>query len=160
MNPGFQPEWAMKRAILVALGTGAVITSAAAIGIGATLASSPGASMSRAEYEAALRGIAASRERVLEECQALAGHERELCRTEVAANELVSVAQIESAYRRSEPAARALQRARIESRYQIDRARCGAHGGIKRDRCLIQAHATKGRAMLETAAPYEARYRQ
>ena len=32
-------------------------------------------------------------------------------------------------------------------------------GGLKRDRCMIRAHATKGRAMLEAAAPYEVRYR-
>ena len=50
----------------------------------------------------------------------------------------------------------AAERSRIESRYQSDRVRCDALAGFKRDKCLIRAHATKGRAMLEAAAPYEA----
>jgi hypothetical protein len=150
----------MTRAIFVALATGAVITSAAAIGIGATLgAASDAGTMTRAEYDAALHGIEASHESVVARCESLAANDRDLCRTEAAADEMVSVAQIEAAYRRNEQAARALQRARIDARYQLDRARCGVQSGIKRDRCLIQAHATRGRSMLEAAAPYEVRFR-
>jgi hypothetical protein len=54
-------------------------------------------------------------------------------------------------------AARNAQRATIESRYQEDRAKCDALGGARKDNCLIDAHARKGRAMLEAAAPYAAR---
>jgi hypothetical protein len=54
-------------------------------------------------------------------------------------------------------AARAAQRAFIDARYQSDRAQCESLGGAKRDRCLIEAHARKGRAMLEAAAPYAVR---
>ena len=54
-------------------------------------------------------------------------------------------------------AARDAQRAMIESRYQEDRARCDALAGPRKDSCLIEAHARKGRAMLEAAAPYEVR---
>lgn len=147
----------MRRAILVALSTGALITSAAAIGIGT--AGTDSQSISRAEYESAMHGIAAARERLSARCEPLAGSEREICLTEAAAHEMVQVAEIEESYRRNEASARALQRARIDARYQVDRARCAAHGGFKRDRCLIRAHATKGRAMLDVAAPYEIRYR-
>lgn len=146
----------MRRAILVALGTGAVITSAAAIGIGA--AGSDTQAMSRARYESALLGIEAARADLSTRCEPMTGADREICLTEAAAHEMVQVAEIESAYRRTEQSARALQRARIEARYQVDRARCAAQSGLKRDRCLIRAHATKGRAMLDAAAPYEVRY--
>lgn len=54
-------------------------------------------------------------------------------------------------------AARGAQRAMIEARYQEDRARCDAMSGPRRDRCLIDAHARKGRSMLEAAAPYSVR---
>ena len=54
-------------------------------------------------------------------------------------------------------AARTAQRAVIEARYQSDRAQCESMGGARRDRCLIDAHARKGLALLETAAPYAAR---
>jgi hypothetical protein len=54
-------------------------------------------------------------------------------------------------------AARDAQRATIESRYQEDRAKCDALVGARRDNCLIDAHARKGRAMLEAAAPYAMR---
>lgn len=100
----------MKRAIFVALGTGAVIASAAAFGIGASSTGEAPQAVARGEYQVAMQ------------------HQ----------------------------SARALQRARIESRYQSERARCDSLGGFKRDKCLIQAHASKGRAMLEVAAPYQA----
>ena len=99
----------MKRAIFVALGTGAVITSAAAFSIGGTSAADAPQTVARGEYQLAMQ------------------HQ----------------------------SARASQRARIEARYQADRTRCDALSGFKRDKCLIHAHATKGRAMLEAAAPYE-----
>jgi len=54
-------------------------------------------------------------------------------------------------------AARQAQRSGIEARYAADRAVCEALGGAVRDRCFIDAHARKGRAMLEAAAPYAAR---
>jgi hypothetical protein len=102
----------MKRAILVALGTGAVITSAAALSIGnAYTRSAPAAPLS--EFEQA----------------------------------------------RATWSARAAQRAQIEERYLAARAECDALGGAKRDRCLIAAHAFKGRLLLETQAPYEVRER-
>ena len=38
-----------------------------------------------------------------------------------------------------------------------ERARCEALGGFNKDRCLIAAHAARGRALLEAAAPYQDR---
>ena len=54
-------------------------------------------------------------------------------------------------------AARRAQREGIESRYQSDRSACEALGGARRDNCFIDAHARKGRALLEAAAPYASR---
>jgi hypothetical protein len=110
MTPGFLDEGNMKRAIFVALGTGAAITSAAAISIGASTLEAGPHPAPRGEYQVAML------------------HQ----------------------------SARESQRARIEARYQTDRARCDSVSGFKRDKCLIKAHAAKGRAMLEAAAPYEA----
>ena len=53
--------------------------------------------------------------------------------------------------------ARQAQRDMLEARYQSDRAKCEALGGARRDRCFIDAHARKGLAMLEAAAPYSVR---
>jgi hypothetical protein len=99
-------EATMKRAIFVALGTGAVISSAAAFT--SSIGSEP-QKVARGEYQVAMQ------------------HQT----------------------------ARQAQRARIDGRYQADRARCDILSGFKRDKCLIQAHAARGRAMLEAAAPYE-----
>lgn len=157
MNPGIQQEGNMRRAIFVALSTGAVITSAAAIGIGA--AGTDAQALSRAQYESALAGIEIARASLVARCDGLDGNDREICLAEAAAHEMVLTAEIEAKHRRTEASARTLQRARIDARYQVDRARCGAQSGIKRDRCLIRAHATRGRAMLDAAGPYEVRYR-
>ena len=96
----------MRRAILVALGTGAFITSAAALTVGR--AGAPVAEPARSELE---------RSRIAQE-------------------------------------ARAGQRAQVEARYLDERARCEGLGGAKRDACFIDAHAVRGRALLEIQAPY------
>ena len=96
----------MQRAILVALGTGAIISSAAALSIGTS--AQPPAAPAQSEYEQA----------------------------------------------RSAWTAREERRALVEARYLAVRARCDGLGGAKRDRCLIDAHAYKGRALLEIQAPY------
>ena len=148
----------MRRAMFVVMGTSAFISSAAALGIGAGSAV-PAQDMTRATYLAAMREIDAARLEVQARCDALAGQAgRDLCRTEAAAAEMVRTAELDQAYRRTEVSSRSLQRARIDARYQVERARCATLGGYKRDKCLIQAHAAKGRAMLDAAAPYEVRF--
>jgi hypothetical protein len=142
--------------MFVVMGTSAFFTSAAALGIGAGSAV-PDRDLTRAEYLAGMRGILEARAENAARCDAMPAASRELCRTEAAAAEAVRVAELEQAWRRTEASSRALQRARIDARYQVDRARCGALGGARRDHCLVQAHATKGRALLDAAAPYEVR---
>jgi hypothetical protein len=149
----------MKRAIYVALATGAVISSAAAIGIGAAaVAPAENINLTRAQYEAGLRAIADRADTQQLACGKLVPVERDVCRAEAAGLEAVLTAQLEARYRKTPHAERAAQRARIDARYQLDRARCSAVNGVRRDRCLVQAHATKGRALLEAAAPYEVRF--
>jgi hypothetical protein len=146
----------MKRAILVALGTGTIVSGMAVISIGAAVNAEPPAT-SRAEYHAALAAIEAARPETLALCEQGAANTRELCRAQADADELVQVADIEATFRRDRESTRAAQRARIEARYQVERTKCAALGGFKRDRCQIAAHAVRGRALLEAAAPYEAR---
>ena len=146
----------MKRAIFVALGTGAVITSAAAFGIGA--GAEPAVALNESQYVAKVRSIQAARAARVQVCDARVGFEREFCRIEADGELTVNIADAEAAFRRTQHSARAAQRARIEARYQVERAKCGALGGFKRDKCLVQVHATKGRAMLDAAAPYEVRF--
>ena len=97
----------MNRAILVALGTGAIISSAAALSIGT--ASLP-------------------------------------MKLQVAHDDLERA--------RIQLAAREAHRDAIEARYLGVRARCDALNGLKRDNCLIAAHAFRGRALLEAQDPY------
>lgn len=147
----------MRRAIFMALGTSAFISSTTAISIGAGSVI-PDQGLNREEFQAALSQLEQARAETLARCEAIAAtFEREMCRTEGAAAETVHVAEFEQAHRRTETSARALQRARIDARYQVDRARCNFLGGTKRDRCMVQVHAAKGRALLDAAAPYEAR---
>jgi hypothetical protein len=147
----------MKRPILVALGIGAVVTSAAAIGFGTATASTAPETMTRSEYLASLAAIEASRGDILSSCDEHAGVAKDVCRAEVGADEMVHVADIEESFRRTADAARDAQRARIDARYQVSRAKCQATAGFKRDQCLIKAHAARGRALLEAQAPYELR---
>ena len=146
----------MRRAIAVALGTGAFISSAAALSLSGTENGSR--DLNRKEYEISLQRVSASQPAALSRCDALLAANKEVCRSEAEAREIVRVAEIEQDFRRTETSARALQRARIDARYQVERARCGTLAGYKRDRCLIRAPAARGRALLEAASPYEVRF--
>ena len=97
----------MKRAILVALGTGAIISSAAALSVGTV----------------------------------------SIPRKPVSAHNEYEQSRIRMA-------ARGAQREQIDVRYRAARAQCDALGGLKRDNCLINAHAARGRALLDTHTPY------
>ena len=55
-------------------------------------------------------------------------------------------------------AARAGQRDQIQARYAVEREQCGALRGYQREKCVVKAHANKGRALLAAAAPYEERH--
>ena len=102
----------MRRAMFIALGIGAIVTSAAAIGFNS--AGSP-----------------------------------------QSASAAAPTSKIEM--RRAEAAARDAQRARIDQRYEAERAQCESVSGVRHDRCLINAHVHRGRALLEAAAPYQTR---
>jgi hypothetical protein len=140
----------MKRAILVALATGTVITSA--LSLGAATRSEMQAS-DRRLYLAALTGIEAAH--ALRQARCNGAAEKEICLASAEGGEAIRVADIESSYRHTREAARNAQRARIDGRYLLARASCAALGGPKRDQCQINAHALRGRALLEAAAPYE-----
>jgi len=99
-----------KRAILVALGTGLVISSATALDIGA-------------------RGTAPI----------------------ASAGDVVQVA-------RAREAARATQRDQIQARFVVEREQCAPLRGYQREKCVVKAQANRGRALLDAAAPYEARF--
>jgi len=145
----------MKRATLAALGAGAVIGSAAAIGWGDSPAATPALSIS--EYQDSLARIATWRGRALERCDGVEAAQREVCRTEASADAMVRVADVEERYRHDDRSAREAQRTRIDAQYQVARARCQSLGGYRKDKCLISAHAARGRALLAAHAPYEMR---
>ena len=58
---------------------------------------------------------------------------------------------------RARESARGEQRGRIQERYAVEREACTALRGYQREKCLVKAHANRGRALLEAAAPYENR---
>lgn len=157
MGSDLVPEAMMRRAILVALGTGAVITSAAAIGVGAALSPSE-ENMTRTQYEAAQQRLKAMRALAAARCESPDPAQNTICLAQVRGEHRVRSADLEVAFRHSEPAARDAQRARIDARYEIDRASCEPLRGLRKDECLVQAHARKGRMLLEASAPYATRY--
>lgn len=145
----------MKRATLAALGAGAVIGSAAAIGWGDSPARTP--TLSNGEYQDALARVATLRGNALARCDGMEAALREVCRTEASADAMVRVADVEQRYRHDDSSAREAQRVRIDAQYQVARARCQALSGYRKDKCLISAHAARGRALLAAHAPYEIR---
>ena len=144
----------MRRTLFAALALGTIITSALGIDAATREAARP---IDRDTYSAALAGIDAAHEPLLARCNQSPAALKEVCRARAGAAETVRIADLEAGFRRTRDAARDAQRARIEARYFIERAQCAALGGLKRDQCQIAAHAARGRALLEAAAPYEIR---
>ena len=101
----------MKRAILIALCTGVVVSSAAALDI--------------------------------------AGGRQPM--DPAAAGDPIHVARVRET-------AREEQRGEIHARYLAEREQCAELRGFQREKCLVRAHANKGRALLAVAAPYETRF--
>ena len=58
---------------------------------------------------------------------------------------------------RTRQSAREEQRDRIQARYAAQKESCAQLKGYQREKCLVKAHANRGRALLEAAAPYENR---
>lgn len=145
----------MRRAILVALSTMTLVSSATAIRYSAADALE-GRHIGVGEYRAEHASIALARSAALERCTVLQrADSRDACEAAAIAREAARIAEVEAGFRGSEQSARAMQRARIELRYQAERARCAPLGGAQRDQCLIAAHALKGRALLDSASPYQ-----
>ncbi len=147
----------MKRAILVALGTGALISSVAVIGIAIAGYETP-TGLNQEGYAAALSTARVERDGRLAACDTVRDAEGETCRLVAEAASAARHAEIEEAFHRNQSTARAAQRARIDARYQVQRAGCQSLGGFKRDKCLVSIHAERGRSLLEMAAPYVDRY--
>jgi len=146
----------MNRATLVALCTATLITSAAAIGIGA--AGEPASPrMTSAQYAAALAHVQSSRAWAMTACALRRGAERDACEARANADAALRSAELDVRFRRTPEAAREAQRARIDARYQAARERCAALKGYDRDQCLIDVHAVRGLALLASQAPYEMR---
>ena len=100
-----------KRAIIVALCTGLVISSATALDIGAR-STTPIASP----------------------------------------DDVIQVARVREA-------ARTIQRDQIHARFVAEREQCASlRGQGQREQCVVNAHASRGRALLAAAAPYEVRF--
>ncbi len=144
----------MRRAILVALGTMTLVSSATAIRYSAADALEAG-HIGVGEYRAAHASIALARSAALERCASLQRVDaRDSCEAAAISREAARVAEAEAGFRGTEQSARAMQRARIELRYQAERARCASFRGAQRDQCFIAAHTLKGRALLDSASPY------
>jgi len=145
----------MKRATFVALGTGAIIGSAAAIGI--ANGDPVSFSVSRNEYRDGLVRVAARRGNALARCETAQAAFRDVCRAEANGEATIRVAELEERLHPEDATARAVLRARIDARYQVARTRCQALSGLQKDQCLISVHAARGRALLQAQAPYERR---
>jgi len=134
------------------MSTGAVaLIGATGFGIGASVSSTP-SMMSRADYESTRTAISVEAAELQLACDGLRSAERHLCQAETRARESVLVADLEARYRGTVTAAREANFARIRAKYDVDRSRCFAYAGIKRDDCVIAAHAERARALMAIKA--------
>lgn len=132
--------------MLVATGFVA-IAGATAFGIGASVSSTP-SMMTRDDYEAMKVAVAIESNDVQRACDQERGAERQLCSAENRAREEILLADLEARYRGTFSANRDATLVRVRAKYDVDRSRCFAFAGFKRDNCVVAAHAERARALM------------
>lgn len=138
----------MKRSTLPVLFTGAFLFSAAAFGIGSQM-DSPPSLMSRGDYAAARQVIESEARQAMGACRSEEGHQRDLCRAQVRAEERVKQADLRARYLGTVAAAEEAKVARVRAEHDLARAKCGAASPTERGECLTAARATKVRSIAE-----------
>ncbi len=123
------------------------LAGATALGIGASVSSTPSL-MARTDYDTLMAAIATEAQDLHLSCDSLRGADRHVCQAETRAREQVLVAELEARYRGTVAAARDANLTRIRAKYEVDRSRCFAHAGFKRDNCVVAAHAEKARSLM------------
>ena len=132
--------------MLISMGAVA-LAGATAFGIGASVSSTPSL-MSRGDFETLKVAIGAEAQELEVACDARRGADRHLCQAESRARQEVLLAELEARYRGTFSAAREANFTRIRAKYDVDRSRCFAYAGFKRDNCVVAAHAERARALM------------
>ena len=142
---------AMKRPLLyVTSFVALVLTSVAAVGIGASV-DSPRTLMSPTDYSAGKHAIEAQSRLALGRCRALGAAEKEVCRAEVRADERVQKADLAARYHGTVTAALDARHARAKAAYDVARARCVSHTAEDRMDCLRAAREERNRKVAQSA---------
>lgn len=123
------------------------LAGATAFGIGASVSSTP-SMMSRSDYEAARTAIAVESRELNAICDTQRGTPRQVCLTETRGREQILLAELESRYRGTVNAGRDAAMVRVRARFDIERSRCSAYAGFKRDTCVVSAHAERARSLM------------
>lgn len=123
------------------------LAGATAFGIGASVSSTP-SMMSRGDYEAAKVAIAAESRELSALCDTQRGTSRQVCLAETRGREEILLAELESRYRGTVTAGRDAAMVRVRAKYEIERSRCSAYAGFKRDSCVVSAHAERARSLM------------
>jgi len=127
------------------------IGGASAFGIGASVSSKPSL-MSRSDYESMRVIVHLDGQEAFAACDAQRLAARQLCQAEARAREEVLLADLEMRYRGTFSAARDARFTKIRAKYDVDRSRCFAFAGVKRDNCIVAAHADRARSLMAIKA--------
>jgi hypothetical protein len=136
----------MKRTTLFATIAGALLVSATALGISAAV-DAPRSLMSPVDYGAAKKAIEGEAHAALSRCRDLESSGKDLCRTEVKADERIRKADLEAQYRGTVAAAADAKLARAKAQFDLARSRCGDQRGENKISCMRQARAEKAKAI-------------
>ena len=141
----------MKRTTLYATLAGALLVSAAALGISAAV-DSPRSLMAPTDFGEARKTIEADARLALGTCRDLGGQAKDLCKAEARAEERVRKADLEAQYRGTVAAAADAKLARVKAQYDVAKARCSDQHGDDKLACLRSARAEKARAFTAAKA--------
>ena len=127
------------------------LAGATAFGIGASVTSTPSL-MTRGDYEGLRLAITLEAQDLQVACDARRAAERHVCQAESRAREQVLLAELEARYLGTFATSREATLTRIRAKYDVDRSKCFAYSGFKRDDCVVAAHAERARSLMTIKA--------
>ena len=108
--------------------------------------------MSKDEYKAAVKSIAAEHKADKKRCDSLSNNVKDICKAEVNGKNKVAKAELEAQYKPSNKATHDVSVAKAEAEYAVSNEKCDDIAGNQKDVCVKEAKAAQVRAKADATA--------
>jgi hypothetical protein len=106
-------------------------------------------SLSKADYEQAIKNADAQYKSANDACKSLSGNAKDVCAAEAAGNRKVAKAEAEAAYKGTPKTREAARVARADANYEVAKEKCDDFAGNPKDVCVQEAKSALVKAKAD-----------